>query len=254
MRKLSADIKRVADEVAEVGRKEGVETGRRALVEGLRRLFKEREREALNAGRRDEALTIAVAGRLLLDLVNSQWEWLSLLVGDGTVDIGGKTFGFTAKYAKVAETVLHLLKVWAGAYEAEIRVKERAAMYSSAEDVAKVLRALLTGDVLGHAISLAKSWSGLAGSNAPKLISLLALAQLLGVVKDRWAVELWLAHKAATTLTPPNAAKALEGLLARVESVDKAKWEKEGGINVYFRLRGVENNSRAAVFRLHQIS
>jgi len=250
MRKLSAYIKRVADEVAEVGKKEGVETGRRALVEGLRRLFEEREREALNAGRRDEALTIAVAGRLLLDIVNGQWEWLSLLVGDGTVDIGGKTLGFTAKYAKVADTVLHLLKVWAGAYEAEIRVKERAAMYSSAEDAAKVLRALLTGDVLGHAISLAKSWSGLAGSNAPKLISLLALAQLLGVVEDKWAVELWLAHKAATTLTPPDAAKALEGLLARVESVDKAKWE-EGGINVYFRLRGVESNSRAAVFRLH---
>jgi len=42
MRKLSADIKRVADEAAKVGKREGAEAGRKALVEGLKRLFEER--------------------------------------------------------------------------------------------------------------------------------------------------------------------------------------------------------------------
>jgi len=55
-----------------VGRREGVEAGRGALSEGLRRLFEEKEREALNAGRREEALAIAVAGRLTLGIPNSQ--------------------------------------------------------------------------------------------------------------------------------------------------------------------------------------
>jgi len=57
----------------------------------------------------------------------------------------------------------------------------------------------------------------------------LALAQLLGVVEGRWAVELWLAHKAATTLAKPEATKALEGLLTRVESVDRGKGVDEEG-------------------------
>jgi len=247
VRKLYNDIKRIADESAEVGRREGVEAGRRTLVEGLRRLFEEGEREALNAGRGEEALTVAVAGRLTLGIVNSQWGWFSLLVGDGAVDIGSKTFGFSAKYTEVAEAVLRLLAVWAGAYGARTRViGVRAAVYSSSEDATRVLGAVLTGEVLKYATALAKSWSGLAGSNAPKLISLLALAQLLGVAKGRWAVELWLAHKAATTLVEPEAAKALEGLFARVEGVDKVEWE-ERGVNIYFRLRDMEET----MFRLY---
>jgi len=250
MHKLSADIKRIADEAAEVGKREGVEAGRKALVEGLRRLFEEKERAALNAGRGEEALAIAVAGRLTLGIVNSQREWFSLLVGDGAVDIGGKTFGFSAKYTEVAEAVLRLLAVWAGAYRAEIRVEERRAMFASSKDAAKVLRSVLKGDVLEYATALAKSWSGLAGADAPKLISLLALAQLLGVVEGRWAVELWLAHKAATTLAKPEATKALEGFLARVEGVEEMRWT-EGGVSLYFKLRDVEGASWTATLRLY---
>jgi len=251
MRMLSAGIIQVADEATEVKRGEGVEAGRRALVEGLRRLFEEKEWEALNAGRLDDALAIAVAGRLLLGIVNSPKEWFSLLVGDGVVDVTHKTLGFSAKYTEVAKAVLHLLAVWAGAYGAVARViNEREVVFASPEDAAKVLRAILVGEVLEYAMSLAMSWSRLAGSNAPKLISLLALAQLLGVIKGRWAVELWLAHKAATTPVKPEVAKVLNGLLARVESVDKDKWT-ERGVSLYFKLRDVENATRVAVFRLY---
>jgi len=192
-----------------------------------------------------------VAGRLLLGIVNSQREWLSLLVGDGVVDIAHKTLGFSAKYAKVAETVLRLLAVWAGVYGARTRViGEREAVHSSAEDAARVLGAVLKGEVLKYAESLAMSWSGLAGSDAPKLISLLALAQLLDVVEGRWAVELWLAHKAATTPVEPEVAQVLDKLFARVESIDEVKWE-ERGVNIYFKARGVEGAERAVTLKLY---
>jgi len=247
MRKLSEDIKRVAEEAAKVGKREGVEAGRRALVEGLRHLFEEKEREALNVGRSDEALAIAVAGRLMVGVVNSPVEWFSLLVGDGVVDIAHKTFGFSAKYTEVAETVLYLLNVWARAYGTEIRAEEGKAMFASSKDAARVLKALLTSEALKYATALVKSWSGLAGSDAPKVISLLALAQLLGVVEGKWAVELWLAHKVATT---PKVAKALSGLFSRVESVDKVYWA-ERGVNLYFKLGYVEGAERAVTLRLH---
>jgi len=252
VRKLHEDIKRVAEEAAEVGRGEDVEAVRRALVEGLRRLFEEREREALNAGRLDDALAIAVAGRLTVGIVNSQWEWFSLLVGDGVVDIPNKTLGFSAKYGEVAETVLRLLAVWAGAYETKIRVEkeEHLAVYASSEDAAKVLRAVLMGEVIEYAVSLARSWNGLAGADTPKLISLLALAQLLGIVEGKWAVELWLAHKAATTLVKPEVTQVLDGLLARIISIDEVKW-KERGVSLSFRLRGMEDVSRAVTLRLY---
>jgi len=248
--KLSTDIKRVADEVAEVEKREGVEVGRRVLVEGLRRLFEEKEREALNAGRLDDALAIAVASRLMVGVVNSQWDWFSLLVGDGVVDFAHKTLGFSAKYTEVAEAVLRLLAVWAGAYGARTRmIGKGAVVYASSEDAAKVLRTVLRGDVLEYATALAKSWNGFAGSDAPKVISLLALAQLLGVVEGKW-VELWLAHKAATMLVKPEVAKALEGLLIRIEGVDKERWARRG-INLYFKLRGVEGAEQIAVFKLY---
>jgi len=247
VRKLYHDIMRVANEAAEVG-KEDIQAGRKVLVEGLRRLFEEREREALNASHSDGALAIAVAGRLMVDIVNSPREWFSLLAGDGVVDIPNRTLGFSAKYAEVAEAVLRLLAVWAGAYGAEIRREEGMAVYASSEDAAKVLKAVLKDDVLKYAESLAKSWSGLAGSHAPKLISLLALAQLLGVVEGRWVVELWLAHKAATTPTPPEMAQVLDRLFARVESVDKVKWE-ERGVNIYFKLRGLKGAEGAVMLR-----
>jgi len=252
MRKLSADIIQVAEEAAEVGKRgKNVEAGRKVLVEGLRRLFEKKEREALSAGRSEEALAIAVTSRLTLGIVNSPMEWFLLLVGDGVVDIAHKTLGFSAKYVEVAETVLRLLAVWAGAYGAEIRTEEYRAVYSSAEDAAKVLRALLTGEVLEYATSLARSWIGLAGADAPKLISLLALAQLLGVVEGRWAVELLLAHKAATTLVKPEVAKALEGLLSRLEDVEKVEWT-ERGVNIYFKVRNVPEGAEwAAMLRLH---
>jgi len=257
VRKLHNDIKRVADEAAEVGRREGVEAGRRVLVEGLRHLFEEREQEALGAGRLDDALAIAVAGRLMVGIVYSPREWFSLLAGDGVVDIGGKTLGFSAKYAEVAEAVLRLLAVWAGAYEAEIRVKKREnfARYASSEDAAKVLGAVLKGDVLEYAMSLAKSWIGLAGSDAPKVISLLALAQLLGVVEGKWAVELWLAHKAATAPVEPEVAEVLDRFFARVESVDRGSGTggngEEVGVNLSFKVRGLEGVSRAVTLRLY---
>jgi len=248
MRKLSEDIKRVAEEVAKVGKREGVEAGRRALVEGLRHLFEEKEREA---GYSEEALAIAVAGRLMVDIVNSPREWFSLLVGDGVVDIAHKTLGFSAKYAEVAEAVLRLLAVWAGAYGTVPRVmNERATVYANSEDATRVLKALFVGDVLECAVSLARSWNGLAGSHAPKLISLLTLAQLLNVVEGKWAIELWLAHKATATPTPPEAAKALNKLLSRVEWVEGEKWT-EGGVSLYFKLRGEEGAELAAVFRLY---
>jgi len=250
MRKLYNDVKRVADEAAEVGKMRGVEAGRRALVEGLRRLFEEKEREALNAGRSDEALAIAVAGRLTLGIVNSQKEWLSLLVGDGVVNIGGKTLGFSAKYTEVAEAVLRLLAVWAGTYGARTRmIGKGAVVYASVEDAAKVFRALFAGDVLEYATALANSWSGLAGSHAPKLISLLALAQLLGVVEGKW-VELWLAYKAATATTPQEVTQVLDKLFARVEVVDKVEWT-EGVVNVYFKLRGLKGAEGAVTLRLY---
>jgi len=252
MYKLRDDIKRVADKATEVGRREGVKAGRKALVEGLRRLFEEKEREALSTGRSEEALAIAVAGRLMLDIVNSPREWLLLLAGDGVVDIAHKTLGFSAKYAEVAEAVLRLLAVWAGVYGAEIRIEkeESVAVYANVEDATRVLKALLAGDMLEYVASLTKSWSGLAGSNAPKLISLLALAQLLGVVEGKWAMKLWLVHKAATTPTPPEVAKALDGFLSKVEGVEGEKWA-EGGVNLYFRVRGVESSERAVVLRLY---
>ena len=93
VRKLYENIK----SVAEVGRGEGVEAGRRALVEGLRRLFEERERETLNAGRNEEALAIAVTSRLMLGIVNSQWEWFSLLAGDGVVDLHNQEIGLLSQ-------------------------------------------------------------------------------------------------------------------------------------------------------------
>jgi len=250
LRKLSAGIVQVADKAAEVGRGEGVEAGRRALVEGLKRLFEEREQEALSAGRSEEALAIAVAGRLLLGIVNSPREWLSLLVGDGAVDVIHRALGFTAKFAEVAKVILHLLAVWAGAYGAGIRTEERVAVFANSEDAARVLKAILTDDVLERAKSLAMSWNGLAGADAPKIISLLALAQLLGVVEGKWAVELWLAHKAATTPMPPEAAEVLDKLFARVEGVEKVKWT-EGGVNIYFKVRGLEDASRAVTLRLY---
>jgi len=43
-------------------------------------------------------------------------------VGDGVVNVAHKRLGLSAKYAEVAETVLCLLAVWAGAYGAGIRV------------------------------------------------------------------------------------------------------------------------------------
>jgi len=188
----------------------------------------------------------------MLGIVNSTREWLSLLAGDGVVNFVHKTLGFSAKYAEVAEAALRLLAVWAGAYGAGIRVKEREhkAEYASSKDAARVLNALLTGEVLERAMTLARSWSGLAGSDAPKVISLLALAQLLGVVEGKWAVELWLAHKAATTPTPPEVAKALESLFAKVEGMDKVEWE-ERGVNVYFKVRSLEDVSRTITLRLY---
>jgi len=124
------------------------------------------------------------------------------------------------------------------------------AVYTSSKDAAKVLKVILAGEVLEHVASLARSWSGLAGSDAPKYVTLLALAQLLGVVERRWAVELWLAHKASTTSLKPEAAKALEDFLAKVEGVDKVKWA-ERGVNLYFKLRNVEAVSQAATLRLY---
>jgi len=225
--KLRHDISRVAEEAAEVGRREGIEAGRRTLVEGLSRLFEEREKEALNAGRLDDALAIAVAGRLMLGIVNSPREWLSLLVGDGVVNVAHKRLGFSAKYAEVAEVVLRLLVAWVGAYRAGIRVEKEngVAVYADAEDAAKVLKVVLSGEVLENATSLARSWNGLAGSDAPKLISLLALAQLLGVVEGRWAVELWLAHKAATIPTLPWWPRRLIG-----SSPEWREWTKWSGL------------------------
>jgi len=104
--------------------------------------------------------------------------------------------------------------------------------------------------VLEYATSLARSWSGLAGSDAPKLISLLALAQLLGVVEGRWAVELWLAHNAATKPVEPEVAEVLEGLFARVEGVSEVEWG-ERGINIYFKVKGLEGVERATTLRLY---
>jgi len=250
--KLSKDIDRVAEEAARVGRGKGVEAGRRALFEGLERLFEEKEREALGVGRQGEALALAVAGRLLLKAAESPMGWLSLLVGDGVVDVARKRLGFSAKPAEVAEAVLRLLAVWAGAYGAEIRTEEEKGMavYAGVEDAARVLGAVLKGDVLKRAESLAMSWSGLAGADAPKLISLLSLAQLLGVVEGKWAVELWLAHKAATATTPPEVAQVLDMFFARVESVNKVKWEGKG-VNVYFNVRGLEGVERAVTLRLY---
>jgi len=186
--KLSKGIDRVAEEAARAGREGGAEVGRRALLESLKRLFEEKEREAFNAGRRGEALAVAVAGRLLLKAVESPMGWLSLLVGDGVVDVARKRLGFSAKPAEVAVAVLSLLAVWAGAYGAKVKVRGNMAEYTSVSDVEKVLRAVLVGEALEFASSLVKSWNGLAGSHAPKLVSLLALAQLLGVVEGKWAV------------------------------------------------------------------
>lgn len=156
------------------------------------------------------------------------------MASDGAVDIGGKTPGFSAKYAEVAEAVLHLLATWAGACGAGIRAEEHTAVIASSEDATRVLKATLAGEVPEHAVSLARSWRRPASSHEPKLTSLLAPAQLLGIVEDKWAVELWLAHKAATTLAKPEAAKALDGLLARVESVDRGKGidEEERGLSL----------------------
>jgi len=249
MRKLYKDIKRVADEAAKVGKRD-VEAGRRALVEGLRRLFEEKERKALSAGRLDDALAIAVTGRLTVGIVNSPWEWLSLLAGGGVVDVANKTLGFSAKYGEVAEAVLRLLAVWAGVYGAEIRRGKQIAMLASPDDTTEVLRALLKGDVLKYAESLAKSWNGFAGLEAPKLISLLALAQLLGVVEGKWAVEFWLAHKAVVTLVEPEVAQVLDRLFARVEEVGEVKWEEEG-VSLSFKVRDVRSAEQVVTLRLH---
>jgi len=244
--KLSKDIDRVVEEAARVGREEGVGASRRALVEGLRRLFEGKEREAFNAGRRGEALAVAVAGRLLLKAVESPMGWLSLLVGDGVVDMARKRLGFSAKPAEVAEAVLRLLAVWAGAYGAKVKVRGNMAEYTNVSDVEEVLRAVLVGKALEFASSLVKSWNGLAGSHAPKLVSLLTLAQLLGVVEGKWAVELWLAHRAAVASTP----LAMAELFKRVVRVEKVKW-MERSVEVYFKLwDALRGASRAIEFRL----
>jgi len=57
----------------------------------------------------------------------------------------------------VAETVLRLLAVWAGAHGAKIRTGERIAKYASTVDAAKVLGAVLAGEVPEYAASLARS-------------------------------------------------------------------------------------------------
>jgi len=249
--KLSKDIDRVVEEAARAGREGGVGAGRRALFEGLERLFEEKEREALEVGGQVEALALAVAGRLLLKAVESPMGWLSLLVGDGVVDVARKRLGFSAKPAEVAVAMLRLLATWAGAYGAKTRVRKGMAEYTRAEDVEKVLKAVLTGETLEFAQSLARSWNGLAGSHAPKLVSLLALAQLLGVVEGKWVVELWLAHKAATTSMSPKVATALEKTLDRVEEVVKVKW-MERSAEVYFKWRNsaIEGATHVAVLRL----
>jgi len=251
MRKLYNDIMRVADKAAEVGKVKGVEAGRRALVEGLKHLFEEKEREALSAGRHYDALAIAVAGRLMVGIVDSPREWLSLLVGGGVVDIPNKMLGFSTKYGEVAEAVLRLLAVWVGAYGAEIRVRKEKGMayFASSKDAAKVLGAVLTGEVLEYATSLARSWSGFAGPDPPKLISLLALAQLLGVVEGKWAVEFWLAHKAAATPAEPEVAQVLDKFFARVEGVGEVKWEEEG-VSLSFKVRGLEGVGQAVTLKL----
>jgi len=251
MYKVHHDINRVAEEAAKVGSKEGVEAGRRTLVEGLRHLFEEREQEAFNADRREEALAIAVASHLLLGIVNSPREWLSLLVGDGVIDVAA------GRWASQPNTPRWLRQSFASwpcglaRIKRKLRVKENGvAVFASAKDMAKVLRALLVSDVLEYGTALAKSWSGLAGPNAPRLILLLALAQLLGVVEGKWAVELWLAHKVATTPTPLEVFKVLEDLFTRLKGVDKVEWS-ERGVSVYFRLQGVEGVSRAVTLRLY---
>jgi len=79
-------------------------------------------------------------------IVDSPREWLSLLAGDGVMDIGSRRLGFSAKYGEVAEAVLHLLAVWAGAYGAEMRVfNESKVVYASVEDAARVLGAVFKG-------------------------------------------------------------------------------------------------------------
>jgi len=90
-----------------------------------------------------------------------------------------------------------------------------------------------------------RSWNGLAGSDTPRLISLMALAQLLDVVEYRWVAELWLAHKAATTPTPPEVAEALDS-----SSPEWREWT-EKGVNLYVKLRDVETASRVATLRLY---
>jgi len=104
--------------------------------------------------------------------------------------------------------------------------------------------------VLEYATALAMSWNGLAGSHAPNVVSLLALAQLLGVVEGKWAVELWLAHKAATTPVEPEAAEIIGRFFARVEGVGEVDWA-ERDVNLYFRLRSLEDVEQTVTLRLY---
>jgi len=75
--------------------------------------------------------------------------------------------------------------------------------------------------VLDRATSSAKSWNGLAGADAPKAVSLLALAQLLSMVEGRWAVELRLAHKAAATPVEPEVAQVIDRFFAKLRASAK---------------------------------
>jgi len=62
------------------------------------------------------------------------------LTGDGVVDIGGKTLGFSAKYAEVAEAVLHMLATWARAYGAGIMAEEHTAVFVAPRTLLGCLR------------------------------------------------------------------------------------------------------------------
>jgi len=69
-------------------------------------------------------------------------------------------------------------------------------------------------------------------------------------LRGRWAVELWLAHKAAATPVEPEVAQVLDKLFARVEDVGEVEWGK-GSVNISFKVRGVEGVSHTVALKLY---
>jgi len=114
---------------------------------------------------------------------------------------------------------------------------------------------------IGEAAGASRATGGFAGfSTAPVARAPtreIAVVQLLGVVEGRWAAELWLAHKAAATTVEPEVAQVIDRFFARVEGVDRGKGagkeekEEEGGINIYFKVKGVEGAEQAVTLRLY---